>query len=201
MNPAWVLSWAVAISAPGAEGPERRVAVTSQLVLKVPNERDAADAIVDRAELAGGYLFALDESSVRVKVPTARLDGLQTDIETLGTVIGRNYRATDVGERIDRLTTRLASRRKVLGQYFLVLAEAGPQAVVSVERQITQLVREVESLEGQLRSLKRQMAFAELRIDFRAVERRPPAPIAESPFDWINSLGLGPLYGSFAGAR
>lgn len=177
--------------------PHRRVAVTTQLTLKVAQPRDAADRVIVMAEAAGGYLFALDEDLVRVKVPAAAVERVRDQTAALGTVIGRSHRAEDLGDSIDQLATRIRSRRSTLARYFQVLDDAGPDAVVTVERQIMRLVEELERMQGQLRVSNHRIENAELRVDFRAIERRPPAPSGPSPFDWINAVNLTDLYGDF----
>lgn len=198
---AWSHSTSAAAEPEARARPQRRVAVTTQLTLKVAQPRDAADRVIAMAEAAGGYLFALDDDLVRVKVPAATVERLRDRVAALGTVIGRSHRAEDVGDSIDQLATRIRSRRSTLARYFRVLDDAGPDAVVTVERQIMRLVEELERMQGQLRVLHHRIEHAELRVDFRAIERRPPAPSGPSPFDWINAVNLTDLYGDFDAQR
>lgn len=197
----WILLLAVSASDTAPFEPARRVAVSSQITLKVSDPEATADRVVELAEARGGYLHLLDGRSVRVKVPVAQLEALRAEVAAAGVVIGRSDRADDVGQAIDRLVTRVASRRKVLDQYLTLLERAPVQAVVTVEREVMQLVGEIERMEGELRVLLHRETFAELQVDFRAPDRRPPAPLGSSPFPWVNSVTLSNLEEGFRDAR
>jgi len=174
-----------------------RVAITTSLVLNVADRVAAADALTARAEALGGYFSLRREDAVVLRVPNEALTALLAETQALGQVLQRNHNARDVTFELEEKRTLLASREAVLKRYFEVLGDAGPQAVVTVERQMTQLIADIETLKGALLLLEHNMAYAEVAVSFQFRERRPPERDGTSSFAWLNSVNLVDLIGEF----
>ena len=190
MTCAWVVLTLLGVADAHAQP---RVAVAASMVVKVADRSQAADALIARAEELGGYFSSRRDDAVTLRVPTAALPALVKAAELLGDVL----HARDITFDLEQKRTLLASREAVLARYFKVLGEAGPSAVVTVERQMTQLIVDIESLRGALQLLEHNMAFAELAVSFQFRERRPPARDGSSSFAWLNTMNLVDLLGDF----
>ena len=175
-----------------------RIAISQELVVKVAQPQAAADAIVAHTEEAGGYFTERTDSGVVLKVPVDSTKNVLAFAEAQGTVVGRNYNAQDVGSQLDERRTLLRSREEVLQRYFKVLSGARAESVVSVEREMTDLVSEIESLKGGIQLMEHQLKFAEVRVSFAFRDRRPPLRDGSSSFSWLNSMNLVDLQSEFA---
>ncbi len=172
------------------QGPAR---VTASVVLKVSNKTAAQKSVVTEADKHGGYFSYLDEGVVTLRVPVAHADAFLKFVEQLGVVADREYHSEDLRELLDHKTTRLNARKKVLDQYFKLLGTADAKAVLTVEREITRLVSEVERYEGAIRLLKHDARLATVKVHFQFRDRTQPNQRHGSSFDWLNTLSLAEL--------
>lgn len=174
------------------------IAVSNLLVLKTADPQAAGDTLVEKTRELGGYFSNRNDLSLTFKVPAKKADQLVAFVESMGTVIDRNYSAVDVGQALAEAKTRLRSRQDVYKRYFSVLRTAKAKAVVSVEREITSLIQEIEQLQGTLKLLEHQLALTEIEVHFRFPDRRPPLKTGNSSFAWLNTVNLSDLIQGFA---
>jgi hypothetical protein len=179
-------------------GPE--LAVHTSLVLKVADRVKIADQLVAEGERRGGYFTERSDETVTLKVPAARFKELVSVAEMLGVVVQRNHHAEDVALQLAELRARLRSRQEVLERYFAVIKTANVGQVVSVEREMTRLVQEIEQVKGELRVLEHQVELSTLNVQFQFQDRRPPAADGSSSFAWLNTVNLVSLLEDFAHA-
>lgn len=175
-----------------------QLAVQEAWVLKVNDTRAAGDAMVSKVNALGGYFSSRTDDTLVLKVPRASIEALTAFAATQGIVVARKTNARDLGRILAEQKTRLQSREDVLERYFSVLKTAKAEAVVTVEHEMTSLVQEIESLKGQIKRLEQQLAFSELRIDFRFRDRRPPTKDGHSNFQWLHTVNLADLLGDFS---
>jgi hypothetical protein len=190
--------WAGLASAeepPKNDGPAR---VTAAVVLKVANKEQAQRAVIKKAEEYGGYFSSLSDDAVAVRVPVDKADALLTYLAGLGLVADRKYQTEDLRERLSDQKTRLAARKKVLEQYFKILTTAKAKSVVTVEREITRLVAEVERYEGGIRLMEHDARLARIGVNFVFRDRTQPNRSHRSSFDWLNTLSVADLVKQFA---
>lgn len=163
-------------------------AVHAAVVVQVSDREAAARQVVRAAEAAGGWFSELGGDAVAVRVPRSAVRGLVGVAASLGDVVDESFAREDLTARLADLRGTAASREKVLERYLSVLEEASPKAVVSVEREITQLVAELERLRGQINSLENRAAFGVVEVAFRFRDRSAPVNDGTSSFPWINTL-------------
>ncbi|NOY26144.1 MAG: DUF4349 domain-containing protein [Oligoflexia bacterium] len=179
----------------------RPTMVVAGLTLRVDDRDAAADAAVDVAVQAGGWFSRYSPQAVTLRVPVDQVQPALAALRQLGELVDRSYQSDDLGETMLGLETRLAARRKMLQRYLAVLDNASPKAVVSVQRQTSQLVSEIEGLEGQLRLLRDQAAYAAIDVSFRYRERQGPVRDGSSSFAWLNTLNLADLLDDMESGR
>ncbi|MEN9785928.1 MAG: hypothetical protein RLZZ299_1192 [Pseudomonadota bacterium] len=187
-------------SAPSATPPPAAPAVervTGAIVVQVDDLAAAQRTVIADAESFGGWFSSLSDSEITLRIPTERVAEMTARARALGDVVDRSLSREELGPALADAEAALAARRTVLARYFEVLAGAGPDSVVSVEREIDRVIREVEGLEGRLRVLRDQARHARLVVSFRFRDRAAPAPDGESSFAWINAVSLAGLLGDF----
>lgn len=167
--------------------------LAATVVVRVTDRDAAATQMIAATQAAGGWFAQLSADSVSLKVPRAQLRPLAAYADTLGDVADRGFSREDLTARLGDLRAQLASRDAVLDQYMAVLATASPKAVVSVEREVTRLVSEIEALKGQILGLEHRSTYADLTVSFRFRDRQAPVRDGLSSFAWINTLNVADL--------
>lgn len=166
------------------------VARTVTVVIKTSTRDAAADGLIRWAEARGGYFPERTDERLTLRVPVAQTEALLAHAATLGTVAQQTEQAEDLAVSLRKTETMLRSRKEVLERYFAVLDHASPSTVVTVEREMTTLVQQIEVLEGQVRLMRHRMAWAKIIVDFAFPQRRMPLANGDSSFDWLNSVNL-----------
>ncbi len=183
---------------------------TGEVALTVDADRVAAtiDAAVDAAESVGGHLAGRTNDTVKVKVPSARFrEGLQK-IEKLGLVTNEVINAEDVTAEYKDAEVRLENLRATRKRLEEFLAKAGTMTdMLTVERELERVAKEMDVLSGRLRFLKEHTAFSVLTVRLTAkpktvpvvVQTPPPPPppppprAIDLPVSWFGSLGVDEL--------
>lgn len=174
-----------------------QVAVGSSLTVQVSDrDKTTADAI-GKAELLGGYFSSLDEKSVALKVPATKARDLIDFVKANWQPIEESYRAEEVVTTLDQLRASLKAKEQLYAQYAKLLANTEANDIVDVEASATKIISEIEVLKGQLRALQHRVDYATIVVNFQLLERERPQDNANSPFPWLNTLGLSTLLRGF----
>jgi len=171
--------------------------VNASLVLKVTQVEPAADTLVARAQEAGGWFSSRTGDRVVLRIPTARTEAFVAAAKTLGVVVDHSFQRDDRSLQLADLRSRAATRRQMLAQYMELLKTAEQDGVLTVEREIVNLVAEIERYEGQIRFLEDRIAFSEVAVDFRFQDRTAPVEDGSSSFAWLNTVTLTGLLDDF----
>ena len=172
-------------------------AISASLVVKVGEVQPAADALVAKVKTFGGWFQRRTETEVAFRVPAAEVEHLIAEAAALGVVADRSFSERDLTPQVVDLRSRLAAREGVLDRYYALLETAKPASVVSVERQITNLIGEIEGYRGQLRVLEHNAVYASVTVQFSFRDRRAPARDGSSSFGWLNTLNLEDVVNDF----
>jgi hypothetical protein len=179
-----------------------KIAIVDQLVIKVGDKEKAADELAAAADAAGGYFTTRNDTFISLRVPHERQGELLAKAATLGLIVRRSHNAEDLTAYLEQQRSVLASRRDVLERYFEVLHTARPQAVTTVEHQMTTLIAQIEQLQGSLVFAEHRLAYSQLDVSFEFRDRQAPANDGSSSFPWLNTMNLVDLIGDFQhGAR
>jgi len=195
-----VSSWMMMMSLLGALSwaqSNGAVDVDASMILKVQRPQETADALIAKARQNGGYFASRSNQQVRFKIPVAQVDAFIEHIAKQGELIGRDFNSSGLTAAIAETSARLKAREEVLARYFEVLQSASPEAVVTVEREITSLVQQIEELKGRLRYLNHQAQYADVDVRFQFRDRAAPARDGSSSFPWLNTINLPDLVGAF----
>ena len=177
-------------------------ALTASVAIRVDDREKTLQKAIDLARERGGWFAELTMDRVSLRVPAGEARALVDVLRSLGEVFERTFDSVDLQPQMADLEGRLKSRREVLARYMEVLAGASPKAIVSVEREITRVIAEIEGFEGQLRVLRDRAAYARIDVSFRYRERRAPSRVGNSSFAWINRMNMAEVVNALeAGTR
>jgi hypothetical protein len=189
---------------------DQMIVYTGRLEMLVDEDKESAalDAVVDAAESLGGHLDGRTNTTVVVKVPSARFREGMTKLEALGEVVDRNVTAEDVTEEFHDAEVRLENLRATRArlQEFLNRA-ANVQDALTVEHELERVAEEMDVLEGKVAFMKDRATWSQITV---AVQPRPktvpiakpeqvppppppPPKLVELPVDWIDQIGIDRL--------
>jgi hypothetical protein len=181
-----------ATPAPGstASTPESRMeSVQTTMVLKVINADIARNTIRESATALGGYATHLNDSSITLKIPPAKMAEAMALFSKQGIVIQKTIERQDLTLEIAQLEGKLISQQEILAKLRGFFNKADFAATLDIERSMARLVAEIESVKGRLRYLKEQSRWSLLVIHFSFHERDRVLYVA-SPFEWLNGANL-----------
>lgn len=176
-------------------------ATTANFVVKVSNREQTAEALVAEVTKLGGYFTNRSEQQIVLRVPVAEEKKLFSYIDTLGTLLQRDYSKQDLAEQLDAAHARVRSLEAIMKRYLDALSEAGPGQVVVVEREIVSLIQQLESAKLSAMQMERRAQMMDITVSFQFRERNAPARDGHSSFGWINSVNLFDLVEDFKHAN
>ena len=184
-------------SAPQERAVDARSAIVATMVVKVTRRDEAADALVAQAESMGGYFAERSDQRLRLKIPAAQARDYLAQVDGQGVVVDSTFNTTGLSQQLADNQARLEAREDILARYFAVLETAGSDSVVTVEREIVNLVAEIEGYKGSIRALEHRATYADITLDFEFRDRAAPSRGGSSSFDWLNTLNLADLIEDF----
>lgn len=174
------------------EAPANRVIIYhGELTVVVADIARSLDAVRHAAEALGGYMQALDASSITVRVPASRFDEAVTAASRLGEVTSKGIRADDVTEEMRDLDIRLANARRVHERLTALLGQSQKmEDTLKIEAELMRLTELIELIEGRRRYLQTHAELATLKVALNS-----PVPqdrrAGGLPFPWLAELGRG----------
>jgi len=163
---------------------------TATVALQVTDRVTGVQAVLERAQLQGGYFLSWDEWNATVRVPADHLDAFLKGLDSVGFKAEQNYATEDHGEELANLESSIASRRKLLDSYFAMVQNSSTSHLQVIERATVDLVEQIERDEGRRRGLVSRIQTSLVQVSFRFQDRTLPAPDGTSPFAWLNRVDL-----------
>lgn len=167
---------------------------TASMALEVPRPESAITDFVARAQAAGGYLTAQQQTEVTVRVPAAKFEALLADLRGFGRVLAESRQAQDVTKQFFDLGLRLDSAKRARERLLALLEKASNvKDMLEIEAQVRRLIEEIEQMEGEQRFLADQVAMSTITAAFRSTVAAPPPsrPRRREPsrFLWLERIG------------
>ena len=166
---------------------QRDVIKTASMTIRVANTSEAADKaavmvedsdgrVDSRAEDAGSNQ-GLARTSVTLRVPVAKLDGVVRGLKTLGTVQTAETRSEDVtAQRVD-LDARIKALQTSVDRLLAIMRDAkDPEALISAENALSQRQADLDSLRAQRDALGDRIEYSTIDVTFVAETVGGPAP-------------------------
>ena len=166
----------------------------AHITMSVFETAQAIDQVEQAARSSGGYLVSRDDTTIVVRVPASKFDGVLAELLKLGDVLSRNVEVRDVTEEYFDLATRLRNQEAVLARLEALLAEAtNVEEAIKVETELARVAGEVEVLKGRLKLLRELIAYSTITIEFAPRPQEHIDGAVNLPFPWLEGLGLGNL--------
>jgi len=122
-------------------------------------------------------------------VPPGDFPEVTREIAKVGQVVEKTMERKDITERIAQLKGRLRSKQEILKKLRSFFDDSNVQATLQIEKNMTQLVVELEKVKGQLRVTLDKARFAKIDLDF-SFRKRDRIVYVSSPFEWLNTVDL-----------
>jgi uncharacterized small protein (DUF1192 family) len=160
--------------------------IESRVVVAWPE--DAARTIVRWAEQRGGYFVLHSTERVVIRFPDEHVKQMHSFLQqTCDHVLEYSPRVTDLREDLLSVRSGIRSREEILEKNMSFIDRADVTGTLEIEKEIMQLVEEIERLKGKRRKLLVDKDYAVADIGLRFKEQTLPDSIPSS-FDWINSV-------------
>ena len=173
--------------APPLEDAKRDVVKTASLTIKASNTSEAADKAAVIVENADGRVDSRSEdagserglarTSIVLRVPVAKLDGVVRELKTLGFVQTASTSSDDVtAQRVD-LDARIKALQTSVDRLLAIMRDArDPEALITAEDALSERQSELDSLRAQRDQLGDQIAYSTVDVTFVAEQRGGPSP-------------------------
>jgi hypothetical protein len=176
---------------PGAPPPpqevQRDVVKTASMTITVSNTSEAADKAavlvedtdgrVDSRSEDAGSNRGLARTSVVLRVPVAKLDGLLRELKTLGKVQTAETTSEDVtAQRVD-LDARIKALQTSVDRLLAIMRDAkDSDALIKAEDALSERQAELDSLRAQRDRLGDRIDYSTVNVTFVAEQTGGPAP-------------------------
>lgn len=174
-----------------------QVSISSSLTIQVADRDKTASALIGRAEALGGYFSTFSRDVVTLKVPADKSRELINFVKSDWKPVQENYRAEDIDASLGQTRARLKAKQELYTSLEKMLATAEAANIIEVETAATRLIQEIEGLKGRMRALQHRLDFSTVTVYFSLLQRERPRDDGNSPFAWLNELGLENLLREF----
>jgi Domain of unknown function (DUF4349) len=144
----------------------------------------------------GGYASLVTDNALALKVPPAALPALLALIGGQGVVLDKTLSRTDLTLELATLEGQLKSKRTILAELRALFDGSDVSATLQIERSMTELVKELETVKGKLRVTSERARWAMLHVSFDFYEQQRISYI-DSRFEWLNTVKLERFLGEF----
>lgn len=178
-----------------ATAEERMVIYNGQISLETNDITGTMDKVRSLAEMYGGYVAGTSRSTVgnrpqatiTIRIPQDKFRNAIKEIGTYGKVLDERTTSEDVTERYIDLKARLQNLQAEEQRLTALLARAGTvDEVLKVERELARVRGEIESLQGQINYIERNVAMSLITVNLR----EPPQPPTPPTMDWSETLWI-----------
>jgi Domain of unknown function (DUF4349) len=166
---------------------QRDVVKTASMTIRVANTSEAADKAAVVVEDADGRVDSRSEdagserglarTSVVLRVPVAKLDGVVRELKTLGSVQSAETRSDDVtAQRVD-LDARIKALQTSVDRLLAIMRDAkDPDALIKAEGALSQRQADLDSLRAQRDQLGDRIDYSTVDVTFVAEQIGGPSP-------------------------
>jgi hypothetical protein len=166
---------------------KRDVVKTASMTITVSNASEAADKAAVLAEDADGRVDSRTEdagsgsgrasTSVVLRVPVGKLDGVVRDLKALGTVKTAETTSEDVtAQRVD-LDARIKALQTSVDRLLAIMRDAkDPDALIKAENALSERQADLDSLRAQRDQLGDRIDYSTINVNFIAEQIGGPAP-------------------------
>jgi hypothetical protein len=159
-----------------------------QATILVADVDRAIDSLARWVDEAGGYLLYKSSEVVIFRFPYTKVGSLRGFLEDISeTVVELSLQAQDLRESILGIQSGIQSREEILQQNLQYIDRTDVEGTLAIEKEVMQLLTEIEQLKGKLRKLTVDRAYALAQVNLRILGQSLPTDIPSS-FGWINTI-------------
>lgn len=156
------------------------------LGLSVENLEKAIQSISRITETRQGDLLGLQDqvpedettrrtASLTLRVPKDQLDATLADLGKLGVAESRSIQVEDVSSQLVDFESRLRNLRKSEETVLKIMDRSGSVGdVLKVSQELSNIRNSIEQIDGQVQSLKRQVAYSTIYLSLKATIAQTP---------------------------
>lgn len=163
--------------APPEGGAERKLIYTGDVSLEVANLDEAGNKLIEQVQKAKGFVANSWMERIGdnrrskhfvIRIPSDRFEEVGNSAKALGKVIREQSSAEDVTKAYYELETRLRVKRDAAQRIreLLKLRASTLKDVLDAEKELQRLTEEIETTEGNRRSMENQIRFSTLTVEF-----------------------------------
>lgn len=171
---------------PVPASPQRKIIVTHDISVEVRDFAKSYDAVSRMAEQSGGYNIeasryraedGTQHGRVAMRVPPQRVGGLLDAVRRLGTVVSEETKGEDITEQFFDLEIRLRNAKAAEKRLVELLGKKTGKLgdVLEVERELTRVRGEVESMEARKRNMELLTGMTTIVVELSEPHRAVPA--------------------------
>ncbi len=171
---------------PPPASPQRKIIVTHNISLEVKDFAGSYEAVSRMAEQSGGYNTeasryrtegGAQRGKVAMRVPPQRVGSLLEALRKLGTVMSEETRGEDITEQYYDLETRLRNAKAAEKRLVELLGTRTGKLkdVLEVERELTRVRSDVESMEASKRNMELLTGMTTIVVELSEPHRAVPA--------------------------
>ena len=170
-----------------AENSSEMLSVTITAEVAVSDPYYSGAGLARFSESSGGYYTRRSDYQTVVRIPASEEKEIAGFLEKKGTVMAYSVNTVDITTDYLSAVKQLGSRENLLAEYRRLFASADLSSTLTLERELTLLLNEIESLKGRIRKMENDSAFLTLDVSFYTEDYIRP-PVTPSSFEWINSV-------------
>ena len=168
---------------------ERMVIYNAYISLETYDIDGTFEKIRNLAEKYGGYVAGSSRSTqgmqeraqINLRISKDEFQSAIKEIETYGELVDERTSSEDITERYIDLKARLGNLQKQEKRLNEILSMAkNVEEILQVERELTRIRGEIESLQGQINYLERNVEMSSIVVNL--IE--PPPPFTPPGVDW-----------------
>ncbi len=165
-------------SAPDKAPIEKKIVKEGDISFETGSISETRKAITASLNKSGGYIAEENETNnsdsnrkeytIKARIPANNFDKFVDDVSAGAEKIdSKNISMKDVTTDYIDITTQLANKKK-LEQSYLALLKQGTQVsdLLDIENKLTEIQSDIESTQGQLNYLTKQVEYSEFDINF-----------------------------------
>lgn len=148
---------------------ERKLRKNGSIQVVVTDLEEGTKAVESWTKQFNGYISNSYSSeyyvSYIVRIPSASFDAAMDTFGTIGKIKSKNITADDVTEQYYDLMTRLETKKVLREKYNQYLKKAeNVKEMLEIERQLNNVISEIESMEGKMRLLTNQIDYSTISV-------------------------------------
>lgn len=156
---------------------EQMLIWTGAMTIEVMNVSNATAQITAKTKEVGGYLEGSSQNeyssrpstTLNLRIPSSQLAPLLASLNGVGEVTSKSLSSEDVTERYIDIQARLETNKKLRDRLQKLLDRADVvKDVLAIERELTRLQADIDSMTARLKAMKGKVDYASLTVQLNA---------------------------------